>query len=51
MDVLMGSFQKFLIKLYFEILMDGWSKNSSNIFPRKSMDTSEWIKKHSEMPR
>ena len=32
MDVLMGSFPKFLLKLYFEMLMDGYSKNLSNTF-------------------
>ena len=45
MDVLMESFPKFLLKLYFEILMDGCSKNSNNIFPRTAMDATEWMKK------
>ena len=42
----MGSFPKFLSKLYFEILMDGCSKNSSSIFSRTQMDTSEPMKKN-----
>ena len=45
MDVLMGSFPKFSLKLFFEMLMDGCSKNSSNIFSRTRLDTSEWMKK------
>ena len=51
MDGLMESFPKFLLKLYFEMLMNGCSKNSSNSFSRTPMDASEWMKKnHTEMP-
>ena len=46
MDALMGSFPKFSLKLYFETLMDGCSKTSSNIFSRTPMDASEWMKKN-----
>ena len=52
MDVLTGSFQKKFSKLYFEILMNECSKNSSKIFSRTPMDASEWMKKnHTEIPR
>ena len=37
----MGSFFEFLFKLFFETLMDGCSKNSSNIFPGTPTDASE----------
>ena len=42
----MGSFQKNLLKLCFEILMDECSKTSNNNFSRTPMEASEWIKKH-----
>ena len=45
MNVLMESFPKFLLKLVFEMLMDGCSKNSSNIFSGTPTDASELIKK------
>ena len=45
MNVLMGSFPKSFSKLYFEILINGSSKYSSNIFSRTPMDASEWMKK------
>ena len=54
MVVLMGSFPNFFTETFIEILMDGCSKNSSNIFCRIPMDTSEWMKKkknHTEMPK
>ena len=44
-NILMESFPTFLLKLYIEILMDGCSKTSSNIFSRTPMDSSEWMKK------
>ena len=47
----MGSFQIFLLKLYFERLMDGCSKNSNKIFSGTPMGASEWMKKHTQMPR
>ena len=47
MDILMGSFPKFLLKQFFEMLMDKGSKNSSNIFSRTPMDTSKWMEKRS----
>ena len=52
MVVLMRSFPKFLLKLFFEMLMDGCSKNSNKLFSGTSMDASEWMKKdHRGMPR
>ena len=45
MDVLMGSFPKFSLKLFFEIPMDGCSKHSNNICSRTPMDASVWMKK------
>ena len=45
MNVLMGSFQKSFSKLYFEILMDGCFKYSSNIFSRTPMDASKMDEK------
>ena len=39
MDVLMGSFAKFSLKLYFEMVMDG------TFFSRTPIDDSEWMKK------
>ena len=41
----MGIFRKFSLKLFFKMLMDGCSKNSSNIFSRTPMDAYEWMKK------
>ena len=42
----MRYFSKFLTKLFifFEVLMDGCLKNSSNIFSITPMDVSGWIK-------
>ena len=45
MDVLMGSFPKFSLKLFFEMPMDGCSKHSNNICSRTPMDASVWMKK------
>ena len=49
MNVSLESFPKFSLKLFFEMLMDGWSKNSNNLFTKTPMDASEWIKKYKEI--
>ena len=41
MNVSLESFPKFSLKLFFEMLMDGWSKNSNNLFTKTPMDASE----------
>ena len=45
MNVSLERFAKFLLKLFFEMLMDGWSKNSNNLFTKTPMDASEWMNK------
>ena len=46
-NILMESFPTFLLKLYIEILMDGCSKTSSNIFlEHQWIPLNEWKKKN-----